>query len=42
MWVVWGMGNLLSNNSPRCCTTEATDGVIVTVTSATRTGGPAA
>jgi Bacterial capsule synthesis protein PGA_cap len=31
MWVVWGMGNLLSNNSPRCCTTEATDGVIVTV-----------
>jgi poly-gamma-glutamate synthesis protein (capsule biosynthesis protein) len=31
MWVVWGMGNLLSNNSPRCCTTEATDGVLVTV-----------
>ena len=32
MWVVWGMGNLLSSNSPRCCTTEATDGVVVTVT----------
>ena len=32
MWVVWGMGNLLSNNSPKCCTTEATDGVLVTVT----------
>jgi poly-gamma-glutamate synthesis protein (capsule biosynthesis protein) len=32
MWVVWGMGNMLSSNSPRCCTTEATDGVIVTVT----------
>ena len=32
MWVVWGMGNLLSNNSPKCCTTEATDGVVVTVT----------
>jgi poly-gamma-glutamate synthesis protein (capsule biosynthesis protein) len=31
MWVVWGMGNMLSSNGPRCCTTEATDGVIVTV-----------
>lgn len=32
MWVVWGMGNLLSNNAPRCCIDEATDGVVVTVT----------
>ena len=41
MWVVWGMGNLLSNNSPRCCTTEATDGVLVTVTIGdTAPGGP--
>ena len=32
MWVVWGMGNMLSNNAPRCCLTDATDGVIVTVT----------
>ncbi len=31
MWVVWGMGNMLSSNGPTCCTTEATDGVIVTV-----------
>ena len=42
MWVVWGMGNLLSDSSPRCCTTEATDGVIVTVTIGdTEPGGPA-
>ena len=42
MWVVWGMGNLLSSNSPRCCTTDATDGVIVTVTVGdTSPGGPA-
>ena len=41
MWVVWGMGNLLSNNSPRCCTTAATDGMIVTVTIGdTASGGP--
>jgi poly-gamma-glutamate synthesis protein (capsule biosynthesis protein) len=41
MWVVWGMGNLLSANSPRCCTTEATDGVVVTVTVGDRApGGP--
>ena len=32
LWVVWGMGNLLSNNSPRCCPAESTDGVVVTVT----------
>ena len=32
MWVVWGMGNQLSNNSPRCCPAETTDGVVVTVT----------
>lgn len=31
LWVVWGLGNLLSNNSPACCTTEATDGLVVTV-----------
>jgi poly-gamma-glutamate synthesis protein (capsule biosynthesis protein) len=32
LWVVWGMGNLLSNNAPRCCLEEVTDGVLVTVT----------
>lgn len=32
LWVIWGMGNLLSNNSPGCCTAEATDGVLVTAT----------
>jgi poly-gamma-glutamate synthesis protein (capsule biosynthesis protein) len=32
LWVVWGMGNLLSNNSPRCCLHDVTDGVLVTVT----------
>ena len=32
LWVVWGMGNQLSNNSPRCCPAESTDGVVVTVT----------
>jgi len=43
MWVVWGVGNLLSDNSPRCCTTDATDGVIVTVTIGdTAPGGPVA
>lgn len=31
LWVVWGLGNLLSNNSPRCCTVVATDGLVVTV-----------
>jgi hypothetical protein len=31
LWVVWGLGNLLSNNSPRCCTADATDGLVVTV-----------
>lgn len=36
MVVIWGMGNLLSNNSPGCCTTAATDGVLVTVTVADR------
>jgi len=30
LWVVWGLGNLLSNNSPRCCTVVATDGLVVT------------
>ena len=43
MWVVWGMGNLLSNNSPRCCTTEATDGVVVGVSIGDAApGGPVA
>lgn len=32
LWVVWGMGNLLSDNSPPCCVREATDGVVVTAT----------
>ena len=32
MWVVWGMGNLLSNNSPGCCPSDTADGVVVTVT----------
>jgi poly-gamma-glutamate synthesis protein (capsule biosynthesis protein) len=31
MWVMWGLGNLLSNSSPRCCPTDATDGLVVTV-----------
>jgi poly-gamma-glutamate capsule biosynthesis protein CapA/YwtB (metallophosphatase superfamily) len=43
MWVVWGMGNLLSDNTPRCCTTEATDGVVVNVSIADMApGGPVA
>lgn len=41
MWVVWGMGNQLSNNAPRCCPTETTDGVVVTVTIGDTTGGVA-
>jgi len=32
MWVVWGMGNQLSNNTSRCCPAETADGVIVTAT----------
>src|SRR4029453_13200053 len=41
MWVVWGLGNLLSDNSPRCCTTEATDGVVGDATTGhTAPGGP--
>jgi hypothetical protein len=32
MWVVWGMGNQLSNNATRCCPGETADGVIVTAT----------
>jgi hypothetical protein len=32
MWVVWGMGNLLSNNSPGCCPSDTADGVVVTAT----------
>lgn len=32
LWVIWGMGNLLSNNSPRCCRADTTDGVVVTAT----------
>jgi poly-gamma-glutamate synthesis protein (capsule biosynthesis protein) len=32
MWVVWGMGNQLSNNAARCCRAETADGVIVTAT----------
>jgi poly-gamma-glutamate synthesis protein (capsule biosynthesis protein) len=39
VWVVWGMGNLLSNNAPRCCPTETTDGVIVTATIGDIAGG---
>lgn len=31
LWVVWGMGNLLSNNSPGCCRDDTTDGMLVTV-----------
>ncbi|MFL6204793.1 MAG: CapA family protein [Acidimicrobiales bacterium] len=41
MWVVWGMGNLLSDRSPQCCTTDTSDGLIVTVTIGdTAPGGP--
>jgi poly-gamma-glutamate synthesis protein (capsule biosynthesis protein) len=32
LWVVWGMGNLLSNNSTRCCPRESADGVLVSAT----------
>ncbi|MGK2950194.1 MAG: CapA family protein [Acidimicrobiales bacterium] len=39
LWVVWGLGNMLSNNSPSCCTTAATDGLLVSVTFADRPGG---
>ncbi len=39
MWVVWGMGNQLSNNAPRCCPAESTDGVVVTVTIGDTSGG---
>ncbi len=39
LWVVWGMGNMLSSNAPRCCLDEATDGVIVTVTIGDLTAG---
>lgn len=31
MWVVYGMGNFLSNQSPRCCTPSSEDGAILTV-----------
>jgi poly-gamma-glutamate synthesis protein (capsule biosynthesis protein) len=31
MWVVWGMGNMLSNNATRCCPRVTADGVLVTV-----------
>ncbi len=39
LWVVWGMGNMVSNNSPRCCLADATDGVVVTVTIGDTPGG---
>jgi poly-gamma-glutamate capsule biosynthesis protein CapA/YwtB (metallophosphatase superfamily) len=32
MWVVWGMGNQLSNNATPCCPAETADGVVVSVT----------
>ena len=41
MWVVWGMGNQLSNNATRCCTSETADGVVVTVTIGDTAGGVA-
>lgn len=31
MWVVWGMGNLLSSNSTGCCPKDTIDGLVVTV-----------
>jgi poly-gamma-glutamate capsule biosynthesis protein CapA/YwtB (metallophosphatase superfamily) len=31
MWVVWGIGNFLSNNNPDCCHDEVVDGVVVSV-----------
>lgn len=39
LWVVWGLGNMLSNNSPSCCTTAATDGLLVSATFADRPDG---
>jgi poly-gamma-glutamate capsule biosynthesis protein CapA/YwtB (metallophosphatase superfamily) len=41
LWVVWGMGNQLSNNATRCCPGETADGVIVTVTIGDTAGGVA-
>lgn len=33
LWVVWGLGNFLSNNTPGyCCEDTTTDGAVVTVT----------
>jgi poly-gamma-glutamate synthesis protein (capsule biosynthesis protein) len=41
LWVVWGMGDLLTDRPPSCCTTDTADGVIVTVTIGdTAPGGP--
>lgn len=31
-WVIYGLGNFLSNQSPECCPPESQDGVIITVT----------
>jgi poly-gamma-glutamate capsule biosynthesis protein CapA/YwtB (metallophosphatase superfamily) len=43
MWVVWGMGNLLSDDRPPCCTAEAADGVVVDVSIGDASpGGPVA
>jgi poly-gamma-glutamate synthesis protein (capsule biosynthesis protein) len=39
MWVVWGMGNLLSNNSTGCCPRESADGLLVSVTIGDLPGG---
>jgi hypothetical protein len=32
VWVLWGMGNMLSNNTPGCCREDVIDGVLYTVT----------
>lgn len=39
LWVLWGMGNMLSNNTPGCCRDEVVDGVLYTVTIGDRPGG---
>jgi hypothetical protein len=39
LWVVWGLGNMLSNNTTACCPTTVADGLLVTVE---LTGSPGA
>lgn len=38
-WVIYGLGNFLSNQSPECCPAASQDGVIMSVTVRLGTGG---